>query len=251
MEHTSTDITDVPLSDREREHERVMENIDRGRCVHEDPFKIYRERNSEGRNTEDVDVAASIPDETPADGNESTVSGTDAGSIVNDRSVRYFRRREGPRVITVGYKIFPDKDENNVMFASTIFKTKEVDGLRVKTSVFTKKDRKGHIATVQKRLLRHPGWATYVFTPEVKKNMASGAASNKNKEERKAWSQTEEGKDWVRIRRKHEKDLVNFVRKAVGKHKYPSSKPVKKANTIVIVGPVVAPAACTMVCSGC
>ncbi|CAM6053929.1 unnamed protein product [Sphagnum tenellum] len=115
---------------------------------------------------------------------------------------------EGKRVITIAYRMYPDRPGRNVEYAASIFRKDN------ETETY---NRRNHIQTARGRLSVRPLYTNFHFSDEMRDILLETNVP-KSKEERKSWSSTDKGQHWRETRRRIDETMSKFLRKEVGKN---------------------------------
>ena len=132
----------------------------------------------------------------------------------SDRTIHYAKIFEGydntgkpKRVITIAYRVYPERPSMNVEFAASMFR---------KDNEQEEYKRKNHIQTARGRLAVRPLYATVVLADKIRDNLLEKDIP-KGKEERRIWAQSKSGVEWKETRRNFDQQMSRFLRKEVGR----------------------------------
>lgn len=132
-----------------------------------------------------------------------------------DRSIHYAKIFEGTdkdgrnpkRVVTIAYRVYPERPGMNVEFAASMFR---------KDNDKEEYNRRNHVATARGRLAVRPLYTTFVFSDDVLDNLLEKNVP-KSKDERRVWAKSETGQQWKQARRDFDQKMAKFLRKEVGR----------------------------------
>jgi hypothetical protein len=132
-----------------------------------------------------------------------------------DQSIHYAKIFESydksgkpKRVITIAYRVYPERPGMNVEYAASMFR---------KDNEQEDYNRRSHIQTARGRLAVRPLYTTLVFPDIVRDNLLEKNVP-KTKQERRIWAQSDAGREWKETRRNFDKQMSKFLRKEVGQN---------------------------------
>jgi len=127
---------------------------------------------------------------------------------VHDTSINFAKVADGKRVITIAYRLFPEKRTQNIEYAASVFR---------KDNEKETYNRRQHVQTARGRLAVRPLNTTFEFSRDMLDNLFERNVP-RDKEQRRVWSRTEEGEKWRELRREMDANIATFLRKEVAKH---------------------------------
>lgn len=113
------------------------------------------------------------------------------------------------RIITIAYRIYPERTLMNVEYAASIYRQDKP------TETFR---RKQHNQTARGRLEVRPLYSTIKLEERFIKNLLDREGLPKTKEDREKWRSSDEGREWKETRRELDSMITKFLRKEVGRH---------------------------------
>ena len=138
--------------------------------------------------------------------NTNTTDGDKSKTSVQDR-LNFTKIFEKRRVVTIAYKLFPERKTMNVQFAGSIFRQVRDDEVYI---------RKKHVNTARGRIEVRPLYATFPMSEDVRNQLSHAAnPTPRTDEEKKKWRESEEYKRWKEARIAFDKDLSKFLRKQI------------------------------------
>ena len=130
--------------------------------------------------------------------------------------LRFYKKK---RVITIAYKLSWSENGYDVNYAGCIFRRDRPN------ENFKRRD---HNQTAKQRCLLKPNVMYMPFKREVLDVMRSNTdQSKKTKEQKREWSQTEDGKKWILLRKEFENSMSVALRRAIVDNGIRSKKVVK------------------------
>lgn len=140
-------------------------------------------------------------------GNSKAVTATNP-DLKEDRSVNFAKVVDGKRVFTIAYRMIPGRSVSNIEYAASVFRQD------MEKETYT---RKKHVQTARGRLAVRPLCATFDFSRPMLDVLFERDVPT-DKAERRAWGQSESGRQWKDSRRAMDTEIANFLRKQISKH---------------------------------